>query len=222
MTMANSIAQRIFRMVRRPLVLVLLVVAIIFLLQKIQWLPSFKDLFKSQPVLIENTPLVIQEIKSIAQLYTAQLYAEVVADSTILYTTGIANTTIRALGLPGFPVPESKKLVLIVKGKVIAGVDLQKLDSSRVQTFGDSIAIQLPPAKIIDILTNPSDIETFIEEGTWTEAERTAVKNKARNILQAEALRQNLTNKANDQARLVLEDFLRLSGFSKINLSFKP
>jgi hypothetical protein len=38
----------------------------IFLLQKINLLPQFKDWFKSKPLVIENTAIIVTEIKNIA------------------------------------------------------------------------------------------------------------------------------------------------------------
>jgi Protein of unknown function (DUF4230) len=214
--MNASSRHTIFRWVRKPLVIALLVLALILAIQKLNWLPDFSKWFAAKPLLIDNTPLVIKEIKSISQLYTAQLYAEVVADSAVMNTAGVANTTLRAIGMPTLPIPEGRKLVLIVKGKVVAGVNLQSLGPKDIFTDKDSIAVQLPPAEILDVITNPSDIETFMEEGTWTERERTAVKNKARTYLLKEAARQRLTSKASEQAVMVMEHFLRTAGYNKI------
>jgi hypothetical protein len=82
----------------------------------------------------------------------------------------------------------------------------------------DSVSIKLPPAKILDVITNPSDIETFIETGTWSEEEVRAVKNAARRQLLEEAGRQQLLQKATNRSRAIIEQFLRTSGFRKVTV----
>lgn len=98
----------IYRWIKRPLVLVLLVLIIIFLLKILNISTGW---FSSKPLLIDNTPLVIKEIKTISELNTATLYHEIVVDS-------IAQATI--------PLAAKREIVLIIKGKVTAGIDLQK------------------------------------------------------------------------------------------------
>jgi D-alanyl-D-alanine dipeptidase len=214
--MKLSIGKTIFNWLKRPLILVLLVLAIVFILQKINIIPAFRDWFKSKPLLIENTPLVITQIKTIAQLNTVQMYAEVVADSTIITKTGIANSALRNLGMITIPMAETRKLVLVVKGKIKAGIDLQKLTDNDVFVQGDSVSITLPAATIQELITNPSDFDTFIETGKWEEQEINAVKATARRRLLQEAANQNLLAQASERATLVMEDFLKASGFKKV------
>lgn len=51
---------------------------VIFLFQKTNWLPSFKNIFASQPVVIEETPIIIKEINTLSQLITVTYTDEVV------------------------------------------------------------------------------------------------------------------------------------------------
>ncbi|CAN5722706.1 hypothetical protein BH10BAC3_BH10BAC3_26020 [soil metagenome] len=206
-------------MLKRPLVLVLLALAILFLFQRIHIIPNFKDWFKNKPLLIENTPLVITQIKNIAELQTTQLYAELVADSTIMTTAGMANNTLRSIGIIPLPLPEERTLVLIIKGKVIAGTDLKLLSENDLFVKDDSVRITIPKAKYLDVITNPSDIETFIENGKWTDAEVTAVKNSARRQLLQEAEKQQLLKQASGRSKLIIEQFLRTSGFKKVTVN---
>ena len=216
--MQISIGKTIFNMLKRPLALVLLVLAIIFLLQRVHLIPGFKDWFKVKPLLIENSPLVITQIRNIAELQTTQLYAEIVADSTIMTTAGTANNTLRSIGIIPLPLPENRNLVLIIKGRVIAGTDFKQLSEKDLFVKDDSVSITLPKAKYLDIITNPSDIETFIENGKWTDAEVTAVKNSARRQLLQEAEKQQLLKQASDRSKLIIDQFLRTSGFRKVTV----
>jgi hypothetical protein len=216
--MQLSIGKRIYNWLKRPLILALLVLAIIFIFQKVKIIPSFGDGFKHKPLLIENTPLVILQIKNIAQLNTVQMYAEVVADSTILTNTGIANSALRSLGMITLPMADTRKLVLVVKGKVKAGIDLQKITDKNVFVKDDSIRITLPKATIQEVITNPSDFDTFIETGKWDDNEARAVKATARRRLLEEASNQNLLGQTTERATVVMEDFLKASGFKKITI----
>jgi hypothetical protein len=117
-------------------------------------------------------------------------------------------------------VTTKKELVLIVKGKVTAGINLKNLPDSNVFVQDDSVSLQLPRPRITDFFINPSDVETFYEQGKWTNEEVVAVKAIARRQLQQEADRQQLLNKAADKARQVLTNFLQASGFTKIRIQF--
>jgi hypothetical protein len=57
------------------------IIMIVYLLQQANIIPSFKNIFKPKAVLIDNTPILITEIKSMAQLMTITVYDEVVLDS---------------------------------------------------------------------------------------------------------------------------------------------
>ncbi|HTN05278.1 hypothetical protein [Agriterribacter sp.] len=43
-------------------------VIVVLLLLNMQWLPSFKNIFKAQPVTIENAPILIKEINELAPI----------------------------------------------------------------------------------------------------------------------------------------------------------
>ena len=212
---------RLFVWLKKPLILIVLVLSIILILQQIHILPSLKNWFKPKPVLIDNTPLVITKIKTIAQLNTAQLYAEVVVDSTVITRTGIALDVMRNINI--LPVPElpQKKLVLIAKGRVIAGIDMQLLNPEDVFAKEDSVSLLLPAPAILGVITNPADFETFTEDGTWSNTDVQLVKAGARRKLLQAAADQHLLQQAGNRSKAVLEQFLRTSGFTKVNIQFK-
>lgn len=184
--------------------LIISIILLVLLLQKFNLLPSFREIFKTQQVSIDETPLVIQQIRSIAELNTASLYHEFVIDSTVPSIIPLQSL--------------KKRLVLIAKGKVTAGVNLQLLDSSRMFVKGDSVSIQLPGAAVTGVELNPSSFETFYENGRWSGAEVSAVKMKARQILIKEATRRKLVKSANENAKRTVTDFLHAAGFTRINV----
>jgi hypothetical protein len=199
------------RTIKKYLVIVAILLGILFLLRKIDWLPSFGNFFRSEPLTIDNTPILIKEINNLAQLITITSFDEVVMDSIK-----------KSKKLPGtiFPVPASK-IVLIAKGQVMAGVDLKKLNNEDVMIKNDSISILFPPPQILNTILNPSDFETFDETGVWSSEEVNQVKVRIREKIIQRALEQNLLFKASERCKIIMENFLRNIGFTRIQITFK-
>ncbi|MEO9211153.1 MAG: DUF4230 domain-containing protein [Ginsengibacter sp.] len=190
---------------------------VIFIFQKINILPSVKDIFSSKPVLIEETPILIHEINALAQLMTVTYTDEIVMDTVKL-----------GIGIPSLvPViggsilsPALDKLVIIGRGKVIAGTDLKKLKEQDIIQTEDSINVSLPASTILETILNPSDFETFIEKGNWNDAAVVALKVKIRNELNNRAEKENILDQSNDRTRMIIESFLKNAGFRKVEIQF--
>lgn len=215
------VLRKILPLLKKPLLILLLLAAIFLFLKQMKWLPNFGNWFGQNELTLQHSPLVIESIKQIAQLQAAQMYAEVVVDSTGLTNMGVANKTLRSIGILTIPIKENRAIVLIVKGKVVAGVDLKQLKAEDFFTEKDSIRLRLPKASFLEIITNPADFETFLEEGDWKPAEITAIKNKARKQLIALAYDQKLLEKATAQTHAALTSFLKVSGFKRIEIQTK-
>lgn len=191
---------------------------LVLLIGRMHLFSGVRDWFRSKPVLIDNTPLVIKEIKSIAELNTVVMYQELVIDSTATVPAAIP-AIINPFTFNVTPLVSQKQIVLIVKGRVKAGLNLGNLSGERVFVKDDSVNIVIPRATITDVFINPSDIETFYENGKWTNQEVTIVKQSARRKLLAEASRQGLLGRAEARARSVITQFLRTAGFKKIEIT---
>jgi hypothetical protein len=76
----------------------------------------------------------------------------------------------------------------------------------------------LPKAQIIDAIVNPSDFETFVERGNWSEAEVRLVKMKAYRKMVEHALQQNILQKADAKAKAIMEDFLGNLNFRHVEV----
>lgn len=190
----------IFRLIKKPLLILLLVLLVIFLLKRMN---VFSGLFASKPLVIDKTPLVIKEVKSIGELNTATLYQEIVVDS-------VAPSPIRFAA--------KREIALILKGKVTAGIDLQRLADEDVYVKDDSVRVFLPPAVIREVIINPTGVETFYEFGRWTNEEITQLKLSGKNKLLLYASQSKLLEKADTKARMIIEAFLQAAGFKKINV----
>jgi hypothetical protein len=79
--------------------------------------------------------------------------------------------------------------------------------------------MQLPQTKIIDVIINPGDYETFEENGNWSPEAATAVKLKAKTKIINDAINKNIIDTATTKAKLVLEDFLHAAGFKTVVFS---
>lgn len=211
------------KLVPRPIKYIFIIGAsaaiLYFAALKMKVIPSFGEWFKAKPVLIDNTPLVITQIKTLALLNTASLYKELVIDSTIIKKADLP-TVFYPFTYAPTPVAYKKQLVLIIKGKATASINLRNLPDSNVYVKNDSVSLKLPYPTITDFFINPSDTETFLEEGKWSNEEVTAVKLIARRRLQEEANKQRLLQKAAEKAKSILEQFLTASGFKKITVTF--
>ena len=203
---------------RNILITVFIIIVAYWLLQKNKVIPSLTDIFTSKPVVIDETPVVLKAITSIGQLITYTSTDEVVADTTIL-TRGSAfvNAFNRLSPIPFLP-PADKQLVLIGKGRVLAGVDLSLLTGNSITVDNDTVSIILPKAVIIETVVNPSDFEVFLERGQLTSQEETLVKLQVRRKLEARALQQEILKKADGKAKAVIRDFLTGMGYRKVEV----
>lgn len=202
---------------QKYLVIATFALMIIFLFQKINWLPSFKNIFKSQPVLIEETPIIITEINALAQLITITFTDEIVMDTAKI---GNGMPSLLPTNIGTMLVPGMDRLVIIGRGKVLVGTNLKTLQEKDIQVAGDSIHVLLPHAKILQTIMNPSDFETFDEKGNWNEDAVTALKIKIRNEMNRHAVEQNVLQKADTRCKNIIETFLRNAGFKKVEISF--
>ena len=202
---------------QKYLVMAVVALVIIFLFQKINWLPSFKDVFKSKPVLIEETPIIITEINALAQLITITFTDEIVMDTAKI---GNGMSSLLPTNIGTMLVPGMDRLVIIGRGKVLVGTNLKDIQEKDIQVAGDSIHVLLPRAKILQTIMNPSDYETFDEKGIWNEDAVTALKIKMRNAMNRHAVEQNVLQKADTRCKNIIETFLRNAGFKKVEISF--
>jgi hypothetical protein len=172
-------------------------------LAKIGLLPSLSSLWRGGTPKIEETPVIIQQVKNIAQMFTQTYYDEYV------YDTGVMRTP---------PFNANKRLIFIAKGEVISGFDLSELSERSIIRREKSIVVKLPPARILEVVINPSGFETFIEEGEITFEESKKFHEDARRIFERNARDKGILKNSAEQGRQMLEKFLRLLGFETVEI----
>jgi hypothetical protein len=197
----------------------LIAIGIYYFAVKADWLPSPLKIFRSAPVVIDQTPILIKEIRQVNQLVALTAFDEVVVSSVKPSALGSAKSLLQ-LVTPLAPVSVDR-LVLVVKGSVQVGTDMAALTDQHVFALGDSVSLHIPAAKILQVTTNPSGTETFIEEGDWKPEEVNMLKIKAAEQLKQRAIEKGLLKKADIQALQVLQNFLRALGYRKISIKTK-
>ena len=143
---------------------------------------------------------------------TVEAYNEVVVDS-VHYPFSIPPKIFNALPGHSLPFLGATHLVLIVKGKVIAGVDMKNVSKENILIKNDTLFVQLPPAKVFDVISN---VETFTEEGSWNEAAATALQVKASKMMVQLALSQGALQQANEKARSLVYGLLKNVGYNTV------
>ena len=202
---------------RNYILVIVGIVLVIILLQRMNIFPSWSNLFSAKQVAIDETPVLISEIKELSEMITITAFDEVVVDSVKASKYDIVNK-VTGFSMPVFS-PTPDRLVLVVKGKVMAGTDLSGLMPDDFYIDKDSISLVIPPSRILDLVTNPSDFSTFAETGEWTPEAVTLVKQKARNKVLQRALDNGIIDKANQRSKMVMESFLRSLGYSRIRVT---
>jgi hypothetical protein len=163
-------------------------------LAKIGLLPSLPALFRGGAPKIEETPVIIQQVKNIAQMFTQTYYDEYV------YDTGLIRTPI---------FNQNKRLIFIAKGEVIAGFDLSELSEKSIIRREKSIVVKLPPARILDVV---------IEDGEITFEDSKKYHEDARRIFDRNARDKGILKNSAEQGRQTLEKFFRLLGFETVDI----
>ena len=200
-------------------ILIVLVVAALAVGLYVKWdtLPSLKDLFKPKVVTIQNTPVIVKQVRAFAQLITVSMYEEMVVDSNA--------TDTKTLNIPLLPditlYSHQKSLVVIGKVTTHIGIDMQKLSNLDVTGTTDSVHIMLPAAEVLDAIINPSDVTVFIEKGNWDGSSVGRLKTKIQYLAIADAQSRGLLSQSESKAKQILTDFFTAAGYKQVIIQFK-
>jgi hypothetical protein len=121
--------------------------------------------------------------------------------------------------LPKFLV--SDRLLLVVHGDVIAGVDLGQLQSPDVAIQGKTISIRIPKSQILVTRLDNSKTRVYSRDtGLFSSPDpnlETEVRQEAERQLQDAALQGNILKTADDNARSTLSALLGSLGFTTVD-----
>lgn len=164
---------------------------------------------------IEDTPLRVEMVRSIAEISTVSYKDEVVQDSVEFYQSSSEQLSGNAMKLtdPDFwkygvrASAIKRRLTIIVRGEVRYGFDLTK-DKIKIQHNADTIWVTVPPPKILDVLVTPSETEIFQENGDWSDHAVRRLETSAVVQLKRNAEQLDLASKSKHQLSTLLQSIL--------------
>jgi hypothetical protein len=113
------------------------------------------------------------------------------------------------------------KLLLVVHGQAIAGVDLSRIQASDVDIEGRSVTVTMPPAELLSVALDSGKTRVYSRvTGLLVPADpnlESEVREKAEADLKQSALDSGILNTAQGNARTTLTTLLHSLGFQQIN-----
>ena len=189
------------------------ILIIYFSLAHFGLLPDYLNVmkkFERKALSIEPTAVVLDNVTSLAQLFTSTYYSEMPITEK--------KQTEALMGM----MKKDHAITIIAKGTCYAGTDLSKLTKDDLIFKGtDSCLVQLPKAEIIDIVMNPSDFDIYTEDGEWSQQEILAIKEKGKKQLQDQAIKSDILQKANDRSVQMFTDFVKTLGYKSVEVKIK-
>lgn len=195
--------------------------------------------FTRQPLAIEKTANVVEEVKKIGEFTTACYYEEMALQDSYTDTTEflgqnvdkLAGKAMKKVGL-GFMQNTADKasealttskneIVLIGHGRVRAGFNLSKINENDLNAHGDTLELSLPKTEVFEIIMNPSDFETEYEKGTWSHELLKPLKERAKTDLEQNAIKYGILTKAEKNGLTRLEALFKTFGFNTVILTVK-
>jgi hypothetical protein len=153
-----------------------------------------------------SQPTVIASIQRLARLESVYTMDKVVeGDRTSQYLPDILT---------------GDKLLMIVHGQAVAGVDLSQVQASSVQIDGRSVLLTMPPAQLLSVSLDNSKTRVYSRvTGLLVPADpnlESEVREKAEADLRQSALDSGILTTAEGNARATLTTMLRSLGFQQI------
>jgi len=158
-----------------------------------------------------NVSGVLTEIKQISQLDTVEMYFNEILDYS------------ESMNINGIEIPfTEKKFIFVVKAKVQSGIDLSTITEDDIQIIDQKIILTLNKAKITskEVLEYDAYSESDGLFNKVSNEDTLKTLNDFRVRLEKQALDSGILVKAEDNAKIVLESFLRLLGFEEIEINF--
>ncbi len=168
-----------------------------------------------QALTLEETPLHIESVKKIAEVATISYKDEVVVDTVEYYATSdqVFLGSLEKMSRLDFENATrnfhvKRRLTLLVKGEAKIGFDLTD-NNYRIAQNNDTIWINFPKAKLLDVSLNPSQTEVFQEDGKWHDYTRKQLLNKAKLKIEKDVAFANLFLKAETSMSVLISKLIR-------------
>ena len=162
-----------------------------------------------QPVVrrVVDAPAVVREIQELSELVTVRYSIQ------------------KVVGLEEEKVPfGSERLLLMVQGEVLGGVDLSSLSTNDVQVSADNVVTaRLPQPKVMHVYVDEKQTRVWDRSKTWWtpwEPYDPELEQKARlaalEAIQAAAVQMGILSNAQDNAENAVRKLLRAGGVESV------
>lgn len=166
---------------------------------------------------VETRSVVIQQIRDASELTTAVFTMEAVVPTQQDATLG------------GFVVGTTK-LLYIAYGEVRAGVDLSTLTPESVQIVGETLRLRLPPPRVLDSKIDVTRSQVYdynrgalgLGPDVAPALQELAQKEALRKIQAAAICTDKVLQKANDRAKLVVSQLIKVSSVKEVVVETQP
>ena len=187
---------------------VALVAAAVWLATGIGLFRLFHNSHEARIVINADQPTVVQQIQQLQRL------------ETVRYTMDkIISGEHENAYLPKFLAGD--RLLLIVHGEVIAGVDLTKLQPNDVAVHGRKVAVHLPSPEILVVRIDNAKTRVYSRDtGLFSAPDpnlESEVRQEAERQLQLAALQDGILKSAEQNARDALTAILKGLGFDQVD-----
>lgn len=161
---------------------------------------------------IDDTPIQVETIRTIAEISTVSYMDEVVIDTVEFYHTSEESDSylneLTRMYDELFYDNIKRRLTLIIRGEIRYGIDLTD-HPNLIKSNRDTLWLTLPNSEILDVMVSPSMTEVFHEQGEWDDGTRKQLEEMAKNQLRENAEKLDLKNKANENAIQLFRKLLR-------------
>lgn len=158
---------------------------------------SFSLLPKPQPPRVTHD-LVVQQLREVAKLVSTEMTVR----DVVVYDASRYGFT--------------KKALLVVTGKVLAGIDVGAATQVRIDSVAHRITIALPPARVLGV--EVIDVRTYDERAglfnPFRPEDRDAIQRQVRHKLYEAGTESGLLTHADTSARRILERLLARDGYT--------
>lgn len=173
---------------------------------------------EEEEIVLEETPLKVEQIRSILELNTLKFQDEVVADSVEFYTSSgdFISGTLEKLtsadqfknGISGSGI--KRRLTLIVRGELTYGSDLKRKDFQLIPGK-DTLEIRVPAPELLSVSISPKKTELITENGFWKDYELVDLERKAKQKMVKSGERMKLSERAKVPLEACLKSLVKSS-----------
>jgi Protein of unknown function (DUF4230) len=164
---------------------------------------------RGRPAVNVDQPTIVRQIQQLQRLETVSYTADKIISG------GHANAY-----LPNFLAGD--RLLLVVHGEVVAGINLADLQPGDVEIQGRKVSIHLPPAEVLSTRIDSAKTRVYSREtGLFSSPDpnlESEVRAEAERELQQDAVQDGILKTATDNAGSTITGMLKGFGFREVDI----